>query len=210
MSASTESEHQEVSGATSETSQAQRPVPEETPVPASRPLSLSPTSIDVLGTALSVAAASLVSGSSDPLLTSGLALPGMQGMQRTPSPMSDPGHIHSHGVNPSQDKVRVARLALHSPQDLLPGIACPTREKAFVIVLAFAHHLPRPPLVRRHHHLSCHPLQSPNKPPPPAIQHPPSTHARSFSLTWSGPSRWVWDSMVAPDLDLVRLKHLPQ
>ena len=48
---STESENQEVSSATSEASQEQ-PVQEETPVPASRPLSLSPTSIDVLGTLL--------------------------------------------------------------------------------------------------------------------------------------------------------------
>ena len=49
---STDSENQEVSSsATSEASQEQ-PVQEETPVPASRPLSLSPTSIDVLGTLL--------------------------------------------------------------------------------------------------------------------------------------------------------------
>lgn len=78
---------------------------EDPPVPASRPLSLSPTSIDVLGTLLSVAtaatAASLVSGSSDPLLTSGLALPGMQGMQPMPPPMSDQGHSPSHGPNQS-------------------------------------------------------------------------------------------------------------
>ena len=52
MSASTESENQEVSSATSEASQEQQPVQEDTPVPASRPLSLSPTSIDVLGTLL--------------------------------------------------------------------------------------------------------------------------------------------------------------
>lgn len=50
-SASTESENQEESSATSETSQEQ-PVQEDPPVPASRPLSLSPTSIDVLGTLL--------------------------------------------------------------------------------------------------------------------------------------------------------------
>ncbi|KAF8263822.1 hypothetical protein EI94DRAFT_1806654 [Lactarius quietus] len=83
----------------------QQPVSEETPVPSSGPLSLPPTSIDVLGTLLSVATtatvASLVSGSSDPLLTSGLALPGMQGMQPSPSPISDPSHIHSHGMNQS-------------------------------------------------------------------------------------------------------------
>ncbi|KAI9451124.1 hypothetical protein BJY52DRAFT_130832 [Lactarius psammicola] len=104
-SASTESENQEESSATSETSQEQ-PAQEDPPVPASRPLSLSPTSIDVLGTLLSVAtaatAASLVSGSSDPLLTSGLALPGMQGMQPTPSPISDQGHGHSHTHSLSQ------------------------------------------------------------------------------------------------------------
>jgi hypothetical protein len=52
MSASTESENQEVSSATSEASQEQQLVQEDTPVPASRPLSLSPTSIDVLGTLL--------------------------------------------------------------------------------------------------------------------------------------------------------------
>ncbi|KAH9055240.1 hypothetical protein EDB87DRAFT_1341414 [Lactarius vividus] len=102
--ASTESENQEESSATSEASQEQ-PVQEDPPVPASRPLSLSPTSIDVLGTLLSVAtaatAASLVSGSSDPLLTSGLALPGMQGMQPTPSPMSEQGHGHSHSLSQS-------------------------------------------------------------------------------------------------------------
>ncbi|KAN0130209.1 hypothetical protein V8E53_011966 [Lactarius tabidus] len=86
----------------------QQPAQEETPVPASRPLSLSPTSIDVLGTLLSVAtaaatAASLGSGSSDPLLTSGLALPGMQGIQPSSSPMSDQahGHDHSHGLSQS-------------------------------------------------------------------------------------------------------------
>jgi hypothetical protein len=50
--ASTESENQDVSSATSETSQEQQAVQEETHVPASRPLSLSPTSIDVLGTLL--------------------------------------------------------------------------------------------------------------------------------------------------------------
>jgi hypothetical protein len=50
---STESENQDVSSATSETSQEQQVgVQEETPVPASRPLSLSPTSIEVLGTLL--------------------------------------------------------------------------------------------------------------------------------------------------------------
>lgn len=104
--ASTESENQEESSATSEASQEQ-PVQDDPPVPASRPLSLSPTSIDVLGTLLSVAtaatAASLVSGSSDPLLTSGLALPGMQGMQPTPSPMSEQGHGlgHSHSLSQS-------------------------------------------------------------------------------------------------------------
>ncbi|KAH8978098.1 hypothetical protein EDB92DRAFT_1821859 [Lactarius akahatsu] len=104
--ASTESENQEESSATSEASQEQ-PVQDDPPVPASRPLSLSPTSIDVLGTLLSVAtaatAASLVSGSSDPLLTSGLALPGMQGMQPTPTPMSEQGHGlgHSHSLSQS-------------------------------------------------------------------------------------------------------------
>ncbi|KAH9028693.1 hypothetical protein EDB85DRAFT_2255334 [Lactarius pseudohatsudake] len=104
--ASTESENQEESSATGDASQEQ-PVQDDPPVPASRPLSLSPTSIDVLGTLLSVAtaatAASLVSGSSDPLLTSGLALPGMQGMQPTPSPMSEQGHGlgHSHSLSQS-------------------------------------------------------------------------------------------------------------
>ncbi|KAH8986083.1 hypothetical protein EDB86DRAFT_2299572 [Lactarius hatsudake] len=108
--ASTETENQEESSATSEASQEQ-PVQDDPPVPASRPLSLSPTSIDVLGTLLSVAtaatAASLVSGSSDPLLTSGLALPGMQGMQPTPSsPMSEQGHGlgHSHSLSQSSSQ----------------------------------------------------------------------------------------------------------
>ena len=50
-SASTDSENQELSSATSDTSQEQ-PVQEDSPVPASRPLSLSPTSIEVLGTLL--------------------------------------------------------------------------------------------------------------------------------------------------------------
>jgi hypothetical protein len=49
--ASTESENQEASSATSDASQEQH-VQEDSPVPASRPLSLSPTSIDVLGTLL--------------------------------------------------------------------------------------------------------------------------------------------------------------
>ena len=57
-SVSTESENQEASSATSEASQEQ-PVQEDTPVPASRPLSLSPTSIDVLGTLLRYALPSL-------------------------------------------------------------------------------------------------------------------------------------------------------
>ena len=51
LSASTESENKEASSATSEASQEQ-PVQEDTAAPASRPLSLSPTSIDVLGTLL--------------------------------------------------------------------------------------------------------------------------------------------------------------
>jgi len=50
-SASTESENQEESSPTREASQGS-PSQEEHPVPASRPLSLSPTSIDVLGTLL--------------------------------------------------------------------------------------------------------------------------------------------------------------
>lgn len=50
-SASTESENQQESNLTRETPQ-DSPTHEEPPVPASRPLSLSPTSIDVLGTLL--------------------------------------------------------------------------------------------------------------------------------------------------------------
>ncbi|KAH9046673.1 hypothetical protein EDB84DRAFT_1465252 [Lactarius hengduanensis] len=135
--ASTESENQEESSATSDASQEQ-PVQDDPPVPASRPLSLSPTSIDVLGTLLSVAtaatAASLVSGSSDPLLTSGLALPGMQGMQPTPSPMSEQGHGlgHSHSLSQSsgqgqspglasRDRVRNAWAGLRDRLGLRPS-----------------------------------------------------------------------------------------
>jgi hypothetical protein len=51
ISATSESENQEESSPTTETSQ-DSPTQEEPPVPASRPLSLSPTSIDVLGTLL--------------------------------------------------------------------------------------------------------------------------------------------------------------
>ncbi|KAN0130201.1 hypothetical protein V8E53_011958, partial [Lactarius tabidus] len=129
--ASTESETQDVSSATSETSQEQQAVQEETHIPASRPLSLSPTSIDVLGTLLSVAtaatAASLVSGSSDPLLTSGLALPGMQGMQPAPSsPIS--GQSQNRPLSPtptaglaSRDRVRNAWAGLRDRLGLRPS-----------------------------------------------------------------------------------------
>ena len=54
-----------------------------------------------LSVATAATAASLVSGSSDPLLSSGLALPGMQGMQPAPSTLSDQGLGHSHGLNQS-------------------------------------------------------------------------------------------------------------
>ena len=58
-SASTENENQEESISTREISQ-DTPAQEEPPVPASRPLSLSPTSIDVLGTLLRYTVARLV------------------------------------------------------------------------------------------------------------------------------------------------------
>jgi hypothetical protein len=58
-SANSESENQEESSPTTETSQ-DSPTQEEPPVPASRPLSLSPTSIDVLGTLLRCAPSSLM------------------------------------------------------------------------------------------------------------------------------------------------------
>ncbi|KAI0061761.1 hypothetical protein BV25DRAFT_1826496 [Artomyces pyxidatus] len=72
------------SSATSE----EAPAAEHRPTEQPRTSVLSPTSIDVLGTLLSVAtaatAASLVTGSSDPLFSSGLALPG--GNQTPASP----------------------------------------------------------------------------------------------------------------------------
>ncbi|KAH9978379.1 hypothetical protein BJV74DRAFT_138951 [Russula compacta] len=108
-SASTESENQDESSPTGESSQPS-PSQEEPPVPASRPLSLSPTSIEVLGTLLSVAtaatAASLVSGSSEPLLNSGLGLPSSPGVpssqqqQLPPSPVADQGQ--GQGQNSAQ------------------------------------------------------------------------------------------------------------
>ncbi|KAF8260984.1 hypothetical protein EI94DRAFT_1810948 [Lactarius quietus] len=160
-SASTDSENQEVSSATSDTSQEQQLVSEETPVPASRPLSLSPTSIEVLGTLLSVAtaatAASLVSGSSDPLLTSGLALPGMQGMQPSPSPISDPSHIHSHGMNqsPGQSQSR--------PLSPTPTAGLASRDRVRNAWAGFRDRLGLRP---------SSPTSAPSSPPPPPVLSP--------------------------------------
>ncbi|KAI9507239.1 hypothetical protein F5148DRAFT_981682 [Russula earlei] len=103
--ASTESENQEESSPISETSQ-ESPAQEELPPPASRPLSLSPTSIDVLGTLLSVAtaatAASLVSGSSEPLLNSGLGLPNPPAPQGSQQPTSSTVSDHGQSQNANQ------------------------------------------------------------------------------------------------------------
>ncbi|KAH9953134.1 hypothetical protein BC827DRAFT_1273804 [Russula dissimulans] len=112
-SASVESEIQEESSLISDMPQ-DSPIQEEPPVPASRPLSLSPTSIEVLGTLLSVAtaatAASLVSGSSEPLLNSGLALPfapGAQGSQQpSQQPTSPPVSDQTQNQNASQGQSR--------------------------------------------------------------------------------------------------------
>ncbi|THH19215.1 hypothetical protein EW146_g1908 [Bondarzewia mesenterica] len=65
---------------------------------------LSPTSIDVLGTLLSVAtaatAASLVTGSSDPLFSSGLALPGATNLQ-PPTTLHDPDLSANRPTSPT-------------------------------------------------------------------------------------------------------------
>ncbi|KAI0250444.1 hypothetical protein BJV78DRAFT_1283231 [Lactifluus subvellereus] len=150
-SASTESESQEESSPITETS-LEPPAQEEPPVPASRPLSLSPTSIDVLGTLLreylpfllSVAtaatAASLVSGSTDPLMTSGLALPSIQGSQqqsapppafdqpRSQSPTQSRGQVQSRPLSPTptaglgpRDRVRHALAGLRDRFGLRPS-----------------------------------------------------------------------------------------
>jgi hypothetical protein len=136
ISATSESENQEESSPTSETSQDSL-TQEEPPVPASRPLSLSPTSIDVLGTRLrcvlfvpyvdtlanrkarrlflsvgtAATAASLVSCSPEPPLNSGLGSPnspGVQGSQQSTTPSPVSDQAQVHSRSRAQ---RVGWLA---------------------------------------------------------------------------------------------------